>query len=50
MEGDFEGVIKKLSSGLASGGDMRFDIDGSDIINDCDDVLAIESIVKDTEG
>lgn len=31
VEEDFAGVIEKLSSGLASGGDIRFDIDGNDI-------------------
>lgn len=39
-------MIEKLSSGLASGGDMRFDIDGSDIINGCGDVVAIELMAK----
>jgi len=36
-EGDFAGVIEKLSSGFASGGDMKFDMDGNDILKGFDD-------------
>lgn len=38
MDGDFAGVIEKLSSGFASGGDMRFDIVGKrDMLGGCVD-------------
>lgn len=37
MDGGFVGVIEKLSSGFASGGDMRFDIDGKDMLDGVDD-------------
>ncbi len=38
MDGVFAGVIEKLSSGFASGGDIRFEIVGKrDMLGGCDD-------------